>query len=64
LASGCHTPNIPDVIGNQQGAGLVDGQPNRPYAGLFIRVQEAGDDVLGFAARTLAAETRKRPCSR
>lgn len=57
LASGCHTPNrIPDVIGNQQGTGLVDGQPDRPSAGLFIRVQEAGDDVLGFAARTPAAE--------
>jgi hypothetical protein len=28
LASGCHTPNrIPDVIGNQQGTGLVDGSP-------------------------------------
>jgi hypothetical protein len=34
LASGCHTPNrIPDVIGNQQGTGLVDGQPDRPSAG-------------------------------
>jgi hypothetical protein len=33
LASGCHTPNrIPDVIGNQQGTGLVDGQPDRPSA--------------------------------
>ncbi len=30
--------------------------PTRPSAGLFIRVQEAGDDVLGFAARTPAAE--------
>jgi hypothetical protein len=31
LTSGCHTPNrIPDVIGNQQGTGLVDGQPDRP----------------------------------
>ena len=38
------------------GTGLVDGQPDRPSAGLFIRVQEAGDDVLGFAARTPAAE--------
>ena len=56
LASGCHTPKrIPDVIGNQQGTGLVDGQPDRPSAGLFIRVQEAGDDVF-FAARTAAAE--------
>ena len=54
LPSGCHTPNrIPDVIGNQQGTGLVDGQPDRPSAGLFIRVR---DDVLGFAARTPAAE--------
>lgn len=42
--------------GNQQGTGLVDGQPDRPSAGLFIRVQEAGDDVLGLAARTPAAE--------
>jgi hypothetical protein len=35
--------------------GLADGQPDRPSAGLFIRVQEAGDDVF-FAARTAAAE--------
>jgi hypothetical protein len=29
----CHMPNrIPDVIGNQQGTGLVDGQPDRPSA--------------------------------
>src|SRR3984893_17460455 len=57
LASGRHTPNrIPDVIGNQQGTGLVDGQPDPLSPGPFIRVQEAGDDVLGFAARTSAAE--------
>src|SRR6202035_81008 len=35
---------------------LAGRNPDRPPAGLFIRVQEAGDDVLGFAARTPAAE--------
>jgi len=32
----CHTPNrIPDVIGNQQGTGLVDGQPRPAVRGPF-----------------------------
>src|SRR5436305_4203068 len=52
-----HPPDgVSDIVGDEQGARLVDCQPNRPSARLTIVVQEAGHDILGLAARMPAAE--------
>ena len=42
---------IADVVGDQQRAGLVDRDADRAAARLAVGVEEAGDDVLGLAAR-------------
>lgn len=49
LSFGCDrdTPDlVADVIGNQQRAIFVDGQPDRPATGLVLGVQKAGHDIL------------------
>ena len=52
FSSGADAPNrIADVIGDQQRAGLVDRQPDRPSARMSVCIEEAGDDILGFAVR-------------
>ena len=57
MSSGGDAPNrVPDVVGNQEGAGLVDRQPDRSTARVLVWIEKAGDDVLGFATRMPAAE--------
>ena len=57
LVCGCHAPDrVPDVIGDQEGAGFVEGHPDRPAARFAVRIEESRDDILGLAVRTPAAE--------
>src|SRR5260370_29198483 len=57
LVCGCHAPDgVPDVIGDQEGAGFADGHPDRPAARFAVRIEESRDDILGLAVRTSAAE--------
>ena len=54
---GRDAPNrIPNVIGNQQRSGLVDSQSDRASTRMSVGVEEAGDDIFGFAVRMAAAE--------
>src|SRR6476646_9694924 len=60
LVCGCHAPDgVPDVIGDQEGAGFVDGHPDRPAARFAARIEESRDDILGLAVWTPAAERYK-----
>src|SRR5258708_38711631 len=57
LVCGCHAPDgVPDVIGDQEGAGFVNCHPDRPAARFAVRIEESRDDILGLAVRTAAAE--------
>jgi hypothetical protein len=47
---------FPDCVSLVAYSGLIDGEPHRPSSRLPGRVQEIGDDILGFAIRTPAAE--------
>src|SRR5262249_19120040 len=50
---------VPDVIGNQQCAGLVDGDPDRPAASLIVAVKKADHHILRHSARLAVAEGDK-----
>src|SRR5689334_5302071 len=57
LVCGCHAPDgVPDVVGDQEGAGLVDCHRDRPAARFAVRIEESRYDILGLAVRTAAAE--------
>ena len=54
---GGHAPDgVADVIGDQKRSGLVDGESDRPSPRFPVRVKEIGDDILGLAIGTPAAE--------
>src|SRR4029077_15183248 len=58
LVCGCHAPDgVPDVISDQEGAGFVDGHPDRPAARFAVRIEESRDDIFCLAVRTPAAES-------
>jgi hypothetical protein len=57
LAGGADSPDgISHVIGNQKRSALVHCESDRPPSRPSVRVKKIGDDVLGFAIRTPAAE--------
>src|ERR1700686_3746011 len=47
---------VSEILSGQQCSGPIDGGASRPPVRLILRVDEAGDDVLGLAARLSAAE--------
>ena len=50
MSSGADTPNrVPDVVGNQEGAGLVDRQPDRSTARVLVCIEGAGQVEHGGA---------------
>jgi hypothetical protein len=52
---GCDAPDrISNIVGDQQRAGLVEREPERPPARLPVRLKKTGDDVLRFAVGTLS----------
>jgi hypothetical protein len=60
LVCGCHAPDgVPDVISDQEGAGFVDGHPDRPAARFAARIEESRDDILGLAVRTPFGDSLK-----
>src|SRR3569832_2029299 len=56
-ASRGHSPDrVADIIGDKQRARLVDGDADGATARVTFVVEEAGDDILRFAARLAARE--------
>jgi hypothetical protein len=44
----CALPGVPDIVGDQEGAGFVDCHRDRPAARFAVRIEETRDDILGL----------------